>query len=729
MIIICELFHNHEINMKLNKLCIALQSMVIGSMMTSISHANTTTDEPTATLDTIVIEASASASKDGLMNEFSGGQVAVGSRVGILGDKKTIDTPFSTVAYTNDYIQNQQADSVGDVLKKDPTVRVARGFGNFQETYFIRGFLTNSDDTMFNGLYGVLPRQYIASELFERVEVQRGASSALNGASSSGGNIGGTISLLPKRATNEPLKRVTVSTDNGENVKVALDVGQRYGKNGEFGVRNNVAYQTGGSAIDDEDKKLGLVAFGLDYRGDKLRVSSDLGYQNNQLDQSRPSIVATTFVPKPIKGSHNWAQKWTYSNEKDVFGTLRAEYDIEDNVTAYSAVGYLKGDEKNSLASLFTLNNADGSGTEYRFDNTRQNKVLTGDVGVKGKHQTGNISHDWVVSANYLDKKETGDWACCGNVNNNLYSPTYYNPYNTASSGKTDTQTITRSFAVADNLGFLDNRLNVLLAGRYQTLVAKASGNKTYDKSKFSPNLGILYKVTPEISVYGNYAESLAQGTYIVPIFDDLNVTNGGSYSEPFVSKQTEIGVKYDNGLIGASLAHFTTKKPNYDYKTNNDNTRTYVELGKDKHQGVELSVYGSPTANARVIGGLTYLNTSQGLSTDEKRVIGVPKMQANLGVEYDVTKFDGLTLTGDIIHTGNRYADNANTLKVDGYTTLDIGARYKTQIAGKDVTIKGVVANATDKKYWASVGGYAGNGYLTVGEPRTLKLSASFDF
>ena len=33
--------------------------------------------------------------------------------------------------------------------------------------------------------------------------------------------------------------------------------------------------------------------------------------------------------------------------------------------------------------------------------------------------------------------------------------------------------------------------------------------------------------------------------------------------------------------------------------------------------------------------------------------------------VEYDVAALEGLTLTGEIIHTGPRYADNANTLKV----------------------------------------------------------------
>ena len=67
--------------------------------------------------------------------------------------------------------------------------------------------------------------------------------------------------------------------------------------------------------------------------------------------------------------------------------------------------------------------------------------------------------------------------------------------------------------------------------------------------------------------------------------------------------------------------------------------------------------------------------------------------------------------------------------------TPLWIWARYKTQLAGKAVTLKGVIANVTDKDYWSSVGGYEntagdnGAGYLTLGEPRTLKLSATFDF
>ena len=44
-----------------------------------------------------------------------------------------METPFSITNYTQELIQDRQAKSVGDVLQNDPAVRIARGFGNFQE--------------------------------------------------------------------------------------------------------------------------------------------------------------------------------------------------------------------------------------------------------------------------------------------------------------------------------------------------------------------------------------------------------------------------------------------------------------------------------------------------------------------------------------------------------------------------------------------------------------------
>ena len=111
--------------------------------------AQTTAAQPAAspspsssngTLATITVEASADASAEGLTKPYAGGQVARGGRVGILGNQDMMSTPFSSTNYTNELIQDQQAKSVADVLLNDPSVRQARGFGNFQELYVVRGF-------------------------------------------------------------------------------------------------------------------------------------------------------------------------------------------------------------------------------------------------------------------------------------------------------------------------------------------------------------------------------------------------------------------------------------------------------------------------------------------------------------------------------------------------------------------------------------------------------------
>ena len=68
-------------------------------------------------------------------------------------------------------------------------------------------------------------------------------------------------------------------------------------------------------------------------------------------------------------------------------------------------------------------------------------------------------------------------------------------------------------------------------------------------------------------------------------------------------------------------------------------------------------------------------------------------------------------------------------SLLVPGWTRFDLGARYATAIAGREVTIRARVDNVADRDYWASVGGFPGAGYLVVGAPRTFSLSASIDF
>ncbi len=137
---------------------------------------------------------------------------------------------------------------------------------------------------MFNGLYGISPRQYIATELFERVEVRPGASAMLEMVPHLvAAMLVVRSNLLPKRTNNDPLRQLTLGYGQGDQGKIAVDVSDRFGTEDAFLARRfNAAYQDGDSAIDGQSSTLGLAALGLDYKGEQYRLSADLGWQRQQ---------------------------------------------------------------------------------------------------------------------------------------------------------------------------------------------------------------------------------------------------------------------------------------------------------------------------------------------------------------------------------------------------------------------------------------------------------------
>ncbi|WP_124553667.1 TonB-dependent receptor [Methylophilus methylotrophus] len=721
----------------------------------SINHAvaeeSKTAGSSVETLDEIKVNASADANAKGVMKPYAGGQMARGGRVGVLGNQDAMDTPFSINAYTNTLIQDQQAKSVGDVLLNDPSVRVARGFGNFQESYFIRGYLVFSDSVAYNGLYGLLPRQYIAAELFERVEVLRGASAFLNGSSPNGDGVGGAVSLLPKRAPNDPLNVVTAGWSSGNQQYISADIARRFGPDERAGVRLNVSRRDGGTAINKESMELDLVSLAFDWHGDDVRLSADVGYQSHRLNETRTNVTLSatsagiTAVPRAPDSKHNWAQPYSYSNERDLFGTLRAEWDINKQLTAYAAAGSRHSHEANSLANLTVLNSITGAAATNRFDNIRQDSVLTGEAGLKGHFNTASIEHDWVLSTNAYSALRKIDFASttANSLVTNLYTPTYYNqPVLTGANAAPFDDYVNyeanfQSISLGDTLAMFDKRVLVTLGARHQNLKylnKSALGVTTtnYDESKLSPVGGIVVKPWQGVSLYANYIEALTQGdtasTANTPLGAPL--ANAGQTLAPFVSRQKEVGAKFDFGKVRFSAAYFTTEKPR---GVSDLSTNLFTTEGRENHQGVELMIYGEVLPGLRLLGGVTFLDTEQKetkvAATEGKKTIGVPDKQANLGVEWDIKGMAGLTLDARVIATDSMYANAANTLELPGWTRLDIGARYVTDIKGKLFTVRGRIDNVADRDYWASSGGSPGSGYLVMGAPRTVTLSAQLDF
>ena len=723
----------------MQKLNLTLSPFALAAMLLVAASAHAQSADA-AKIPTVVISASADASADGLSKDYAGGQVARGGRLGLLGNVDIMDTPFNTLNFTQALIQDQQARSVADVLQNDPSVRVARGFGNYQELYVIRGFPVNSDDLAYNGLYGLLPRQFVASELLERVEVSRGANSFLNGAAPGGGGIGGSINLLPKRASNNPLTQLTVGVESGGQGYFAADIGRRFGPDGNTGIRVNAARRDGDTGVDREHRELNVASVGVDFQSHDFRLSADVGYQDHKLKGARPSVTVNAGIALPAApdAGSNWSQKWTHSNERDTFGTLRGEFDLAKDSVAWAAFGARSGDESNILAAP-TVSNADGTASMYRFDNERHDSVRTGEIGVRTKLRTGGVGHSLSATAStyWQESRNAYAFSSFAGFATNIYKPVdvaapaadFY-VGGVLSDPKLTSKTIMSSYAVADTLALFDGKLLLTVGARNQTI--KTDGydyttgvsNAHYNQSKVTPVAGIVYKAAKNLSLYANYIEGLQQG----PVASGTDITNTGAAFAPYVSKQKEIGVKYDGGTLGASAALFSTNQPS-----------AYVEnhifgvFGEQRNQGLEVTVFGVPMRGLRVLGGLTLLDASQrvteGARNQGKDVIGVPQTQLNIGTEWDVPGVRGLNLNARVLYTSSQYADGANQQQLPAWNRLDIGASYATHIADRDVTFRARVDNVADKNYWASAGGYPGSGYLVLGAPRTVVVSASVAF
>ena len=683
------------------------------------------------------------ASQVELRDSFAGGQVSRGGRAGILGNLDMMDSPFASTNFTADIIREQQARSIADVLQNDPVVRVAKGFGNFQELYVMRGFPVYSDDMTYNGLYGVLPRQYVAAELSERVEVFRGASAFLNGAAPGGSGLGGSVNIVPKRAGDDPLNRVTLGYESQGHWYGAADVIRRFGDDSQStGVRANFVQRGGETSIDNQDRELSVAAIGIDHDSDNFRLSLDLGYQDHQVDSPRPAVTPGSAIPEAPDSDTNFAQEWTYTNERQFFGAVRGEYDFTDNITAWAAYGFRSGEEDNVFANPRQAE-ANGDFSAYRFDNVRNDEIRSGEVGLNIEFKTASVGHTIITSASTFSLESENAYAFSdfSGFAGNIYNPVtatmpdadffiggdLSNPLITE---KTDLS----SFALADMISFNDGKVLLTLGGRVQNIETRTFDYNTgdelsgYDESQFTPVVGIVYKSSEQVSYYANYIEGLLPGEVAPASSGGEPIENAGEVFDPYSAEQIEVGVKYDAGQYGGSLSVFKTSKQSSIVEDN-----VFSTDGEQQNQGLELSVFGMPTSNLRVLGGFTWLDAemtkTQDGTLDGKTAIGVPDLQANINLEWDVDALPGLTVDARAAYTSKQYASADNSLEVDASNRFDLGVRYSFLAGMTDITLRARVDNVFDNNYWASVGGFPGSNYLVLSEPRTFRLSASFNF
>lgn len=664
---------------------------------------------------------------------YAGGQVARRGSQGLLGSRDFMETPFSMTTYTSEVVKNQQARTLGDLIASDPSVRATNPAGGRFEQFTIRGFSLFNSDVAYNGLYGILPTYSIDMEMADRVDIIKGPTQLINGVSPRG-SVGGGMNVVPKRATDKPITSFTGSYASNNQLGGAVDVARRFGEDNQFGVRFNGVKQSGDTEWDHQSVDRDMAVLGLDFRGERLRLSTDIGRTERDTDapQERVLVGANAQVPHASDVRRNYAQRWSKARTKDTFGAVNAQYDVNDSVMLYGSAGARKSDHDFLRHNVSVSNDAGDFSVQPR-DFTRDENVRTATAGVRNWFHTGPVSHEINLAASYFYMDFTNGGARYASSPSNLYdpvqTPTPSDP--TRQDSKVYTENRSTGVALSDTLGFFDDRLLLTLGTRWQRIKVddwtdNVKGATAYDEEKMSPSGGILFKATDKLSLYANYMEGLSQGK-IAP----STSINEDEIFPPFISRQVEVGAKYDAGALAVTAAVFRIKQPAY---ATDATTRVFGPNGKRENTGVELSVFGEPLKGLRLLGGVMYIDSDLTDTTDGafdgNRAPATPKYNVNLGAEWDVPTVQGLTLTSRAIHSSSQYLDQSNTKEIDSWERVDVGARYAFKVDQKNITLRANVENVADKRYWSSAGASDDSeAGLTLATPRTYLLSATVDF
>jgi len=708
----------------------ALEKILTGTDLDYYIAANQTITlvkrKAVGTLNTVKVTALGVKANE-LPKVYAGGQVAQGSRMGILGNVDVFDTPFSTQSFTEEFARDQQSRRISDVVAVDPSVRSPMAEYGDTETFMVRGFPLFTNQVSVNGLYGMTDGRRLTPEFYERVDLLKGPASMLYGVGPFG-VVGGNLNLVSKRADDEALTRVTGSYISDSQLGGHLDLGRRFGEDNAWGIRLNALTRDGDTPVEQQEDSTNNQSLALDYRGTKLKLSLDGANQERRTDGHTANMVYNQGfdLPKAPDNAHNFSNNWEFIDTNATYWMAAADYEFDPAFSIYANYGQAEGDEEYFYAASQMrriINNAgDFTGRIGGFRGAYD--VETWETGLRGQFNWGAVSNRYALTYSDLDRTSTGrlvhaSGVYTGNIYNtpNLPTPTLsYDPLLQNGGVRLS------SVGLLNTFGFIDDTVLLTLGARDQKLESGAFNSgvqiRTDEASKVTPLSALLIKAG-SYSYYVNYSEGLAQGATA-----PNGTANQGQLLEPSVTEQYEGGIKFDAGTFGLTAAVFQIAQPN----TFTNSANIFGSDGEQRNRGLELSVFGQPLEQMRLLGGFTYIDaeqtrTREGINNG-KDAIGIPRYNAVLNSEYDLETIQGLTLTGRITAFSDAQADVGNTQSIAGWGSVDLGGRYITAVSDKALTFHVNVQNLANKSYWNSVS----RSFITSGAPRTLLVSVTLD-
>ena len=663
--------------------------------------------------------------------EATNGYQPLNTSTATLTTMPMLDIPQVVNTVSDQVLKDQHATTLDEALYNVSNVVQTNTLGGTQDAFVRRGFGANRDGSiMTNGLRTVLPRSFNAST--ERVEVLKGPASTLYGILDPGGLIN-VVTSRPEKTFGGSISATSTSFGGGT---------------GQFDVTGPIegtqlAYRLTGEYQDEDywrnfgTERSTYIAPSLTWFGDDATVTVLYSHRDYKTPFDRGTIFdLDTKQPVNVDRKTRFDEPFNVTDGYSDLAQLNAEYRLNSQWTAKFDYSFSQDKYSDNQARVMGYDAKTGTLTR-RVDATQGStqRMHSTRADLQGNVEIGGFYNEILTGISYenYDLLRT-DMIRCKNVKDfNIYSPSYGNlgKCTTVSASDSDQTIKQESYsAYAQDALYLTDKWIAVAGLRYQYYTQYAGKGRPFKENtdssdnQWTPKVGLVYKVTPAMSLFANYSQTFMPQSSIASYIGDL---------PPETSNAWEVGAKFDlfDGIT-ANIALFDIRKRNVLYTESVGDETIAKTAGRVRSRGVEVDLAGSLTENTNIIASYGYTDAKVEEDPDYagKPLPNVPRHTGSLFLTYDIHNVPGgntLTLGGGGHGVSRRSATNGADYYLPGYFVADAFAAYKMKLE-YPVTLQLNVKNLFDKTYYTSSIGTNNLGNQ-IGDPREVQFTVKMEF
>ncbi len=703
--------------------CLLSGTCVLGSVM---AHA----DDPLE-LSPLTISAVTAERKPDSLKTLTN----AGSRLQL----NALETPGSVSSLTGREVRHRGDQTVQQAVARSTGVTTVGTPGNGGTALSARGFTGQGsvmqlyDGTRMYSAMGTITMP-VDTWSIERIDVLRGPASVLYGE----GATGAVINVIPKKPFEGEIENhLRLGYGSFDSQQTALDSGGSL--TDQLSYRLNVNQLRSNGWIDRGESDSTYFSGALRWQADEnlaFTLSHDSGNQRPMNYFGIPLINGRYHEGLREKNYNINNNKQQYD---DQWTRLNIEWRLSDNVTASNELYYLKSRRRWQNSENFNWDASAQQLTRSGYYGIKHTQEQIGDRQTFFfKHSVFGLDSQSVVGTDvnrirfkltnnspYDDVNAKGDPV-------DLYHPQYAG-FQSASDYLPLFKSTTRQTSVfGENRTHLTEKLALVTGVRRDYVDIDRDALR--DGSRASKNLignnwkvGLVYALTPDSSVYGQYSTSTDGVSSLVSLSPSQQQFDLAS------ARQSEIGFKQAlwNQRVEWTLAayHIVKKKLLTADDTNPDLTQ---QVGQQSSKGLEASLqmqlphHWSLMANAAVVRA-RYDQFDQSVngaavSHDGNHPVDVPRRTANVWLNKQISQ--NVQAGAGLRYVDRRYANIANSNVLPAYTVIDASVSWE---ALSNTTLGLQVRNLFDRQYAATQ--YNEGQQWILGEPRSLLVTADVSF